>query len=59
MPNVYTNISLMYVVLCEIIFLYFPLNYAIKQKKIETLSSTLLELGQHPGEQASQGMVSA
>lgn len=39
MLSVYTNISLTYVICCEIILLYFPLNYVIEQKLMGTLSS--------------------
>lgn len=51
MPNVYTNVSLTYIILCEIIVLYFLLNYVLEQKLMGTLSSAwLFEPGQHPRE---------
>lgn len=42
MPNVYTNVSLTYIILCEIIVLYFLLNYVLEQKLMGTLSSAWL-----------------
>lgn len=39
MPNVYTNVSLTYIILCEIIILYFLLNDVLEQKLMGTLSS--------------------
>lgn len=51
MPNVYTNISLTYVILCEITLLCFPQNYVIQHKLMGTLSSRgLFELERHPRE---------